>query len=430
MKSKGVTLIFLLFTGLNIFLTLNRHSHSAPHTYHGELWADRAGYFVYLPATFQYGFNAKSFPLGLDTLTGGGFQLDTVHDRIVTKYTSGVALLQAPFYLLGHGIAKLAGTQADAYGPLDHLVVDVAAPVLLSIALLLLFSLLRRSYPDRLIAWTLLGLFAGSNLFFYTIGDPGMSHVYSFSLFALLLFLLDHVSRSGTRIGSLIAIGCTAGLIVLVRPTNIVFLAVAPFISSMTVKEAFGLIDKLLAPQRIPWVIVPAILIWGPQLLYWKYAFGSAITWPYSGEGFSNWYKPEITAFWLAPNNGLFIYTPLYALALWSLFSWFKQGRRGASVAGSFAFVTISYLGASWWVWHFGCGFGSRTMVEYIALFAIPITAWVNVTVQRYGKWMPIMVFTLLAAYNLKLVYSYGNCWFHSTWDWEAWGQLVFGPTK
>jgi hypothetical protein len=430
MKPQTIALVLLLFTGLNVFLALNRHSHSKPHTYHGELWADRGGYFVYLPAAFQFAFDARKFPDGMDTLTGRGFKLDTLQGRIITKYTSGVAILQAPFYLLAHGIALLVGIPATPYGPVDHVTVDVAAPFLASIGLLFLFLVLRRRYGDRLSAWVLFALYAGSNLFFYTIGDPGMSHVYSFFLFALLLYLLDKWLRAPEVRHRLVLIGITAGLVVLVRPTNALFLVAAPFVVMADRASVWQMIKANVTLPRTLLVIGPALLVWVPQLFYWKYAFGSTLTWPYVDEGFTNWASPEIVRFWFAPNNGLFPYTPLYAVVIWAAWIMWRKGDRGMSGATFFSFMTVSYLGASWWVWHFGCGFGSRTMVEYLALFAFPLAGWAQWASLRWGRWMPITVFILLVVYNLKLVYSYGNCWFFHEWDWQAFGQLVVGPTK
>ncbi|MBX2979171.1 MAG: hypothetical protein KF905_07760 [Flavobacteriales bacterium] len=430
MKPKTIALVLFLFTGLNVFLALNRHSHSKPHSYHGELWADRGGYFVYLPAAIQFGFDARKFPSGMDTLAGRGFKLDTLQGRVITKYTSGVAMLQAPFYLLGHGIALMVGIPAYPYGPLDHVIVDVAAPVLASLALLFLFLVLRRRYGDRLSAWMLLALFAGSNLFFYTIGDPGMSHVYSFFLFAFLMFSVDQWFRVQEGSYGLVLIGVTAGLIVLVRPTNALFLLAVPFVVLSDQSSVWQTIKANVTLPRIFLVTVPALMVWVPQLFYWQYAYGSALTWPYIDEGFTNWASPELVRFWFAPNNGLFPYSPLFAIVIWAAWIMWRRGERAVGAAALITFMAVSYLGASWWVWHFGCGFGSRTMVEYLALFAIPLAGWTQWAAKRWGRWMPITVFLVLAAYNLKLVYSYGNCWFFDEWDWQAFGQLVVGPTK
>jgi hypothetical protein len=308
-------------------------------------------------------------------------------------------------------------------------IIDVAAPVLLSLALWFLFLLLRTHHGDRLTAWTLLSIYAGSNLFYYTIGDPGMSHVYSFFLFALLLLLLDRQLDMTASLSRWAFIGAVAGLIVLVRPTNMVFLLAAPFVGARDLRTglrrsfSIGVIPLAL-------VLLGAVLVWIPQLLYWQYAFGSAITWPYVNEGFTNWSSPEIIKFWFAPNNGLFSYTPLYLLVPVCTAGLWHTRYRATSVVALLALLATSYIGASWWVWHFGCGFGGRIMVEYLALFTVPMTAWSDAAVRRWGRWLPITVFTGMAIYNLKLVYSFGDCWFFDVWDWQAFGQLVFGPTK
>lgn len=97
--------------GLFLFLALNRHSHSKPFTYHSELWADKSGYNVYLPALFIYDFNSDNVPEDIINKTGHGFFLDTVNHVIATKYPYGVALMQAPFWLLAH----YASTVKDGY---------------------------------------------------------------------------------------------------------------------------------------------------------------------------------------------------------------------------------------------------------------------------------------------------------------------------
>jgi hypothetical protein len=67
--------IRILILGVFIFLTLNRHSRTGVFTYQSEIWADKAGYYVYLPSLFIYGFDASSFPDSIDVKTGDGFHL-------------------------------------------------------------------------------------------------------------------------------------------------------------------------------------------------------------------------------------------------------------------------------------------------------------------------------------------------------------------
>src|SRR5690554_5459863 len=87
----------LAFTALVIFLSFNRHSKSGYFNYHSEIWADKAGYYVYLPAAFKFNFDSRQFPDSIQIKTGGGFELLQDQQKVVTKYPYGVALLQAPF---------------------------------------------------------------------------------------------------------------------------------------------------------------------------------------------------------------------------------------------------------------------------------------------------------------------------------------------
>ncbi len=59
-------IFLLLIFPLAIFLSFNKHSKDKINTYHGVLWADAAGYYVYQPIWFIYGNNARNFPDNID----------------------------------------------------------------------------------------------------------------------------------------------------------------------------------------------------------------------------------------------------------------------------------------------------------------------------------------------------------------------------
>ena len=48
------------FIVITLFLTFNKHSKSGYYNYHSEIWADKAGYYVYLPAVFKFNFNPNA----------------------------------------------------------------------------------------------------------------------------------------------------------------------------------------------------------------------------------------------------------------------------------------------------------------------------------------------------------------------------------
>ena len=425
----------LLFTGLNIFLAFNHHSHGARHSYHGALWADRAGYFSYLPASFAHGFRASEFPPGLDTLTGNGFVLDGTTNTLRTKYTSGVAMLQAPFYLAARAIGVLLGRDYQAYGSLDHAVVLVAGPVYASLALLLLLRFLG-SFPEwntslRSRVFLLFPLFAGSNLFYYAVLDPGMSHVYSFFLFsALLLLWRSAFYQGGRHFPYPVLTGLVIGLITLIRPTNLIFVASSWFIVGLLSGRPFS-INPIFSDRRGSVLIILAAMVsWVPQMLYWKFTFGSFVVWSYPGEGFTEWTHPHIAQFLFSTNNGLIPYSPLFLILIAGTIMQWLQGSKWIATLTLITFGLITFLGASWWVWHFGCGYGSRTMVEYLALFAPGLMAFHQWMRHRGYQVHSAVLLALLVVLQLKMVYSYGSCWFQGDWNWAAYADLIFGPTK
>ena len=140
MKLKHLQLLGILcFFGATIFLTFNRHSKSGQFNYHSEIWADKAGYYVYLPAAFKFNFNPENFPDSIDVKTGNGFKLDNRNDKVVTKYTYGVALLQTPFFCLAELLAGPLNFKDDGFSSIYHWSINLASVSYLFLGLFFLF---------------------------------------------------------------------------------------------------------------------------------------------------------------------------------------------------------------------------------------------------------------------------------------------------
>ena len=88
----------------------------------------------------------------------------------------------SPFFVGVHYITKIFHIPQDwAFAPVYHRMTDVAAVFYLILGLWFLRRFLLNYFGERTSFFTALFIFTGTNLFYYTMMDPVMPHVYSFS---------------------------------------------------------------------------------------------------------------------------------------------------------------------------------------------------------------------------------------------------------
>lgn len=422
----------MLFAAAMLFLAMNKHSRSGPFNYHSELWGDKAGYYVYLPAALKYGFDPARFPDSVDVKTGHGFRLDQEQGRVVTKYFYGTALMQLPFYLAADLLAPLAGQPRDGFAPVYHKAVNVAAVFYLVLGLFLLYRFLRTTLRRSTVVLVLLSLVFGTNLYFYAVDETGMSHVYSFALFAAFLLMMQRwFARGNLSAARLLLMAAVAAIIVLVRPTGLIFVAFAVWLFIHGKEDFRSKIVPLLRPGNLARIVLPFVMLAIPQLLYWNRAYDGFTLYSYSNEGF-NWLHPQPQITLLSPDNGLLLYTPFFILILWAILQQlFKGPDRSAGIKTGLLFVVITYVFSCWWIPDFGCSFGARNYVEYYAMFALPLGYLFRSArnMPAAGKWAFGLLVILLVAFNLKMTYAWDECYFGTGyWDWAEYFRLVFAP--
>lgn len=431
-RNRAYAIVLFTFFLITTFLAFNRHSRSGIYNYHSQIWADKAGYYMYLPATFKYRFDASQFPDSIDVKTGDGFTIDRSRNKVVTKYTSGVAIMQLPFYLLADLLAEPLGFKRDGFSQIYHWSIDLSASFYLALGMFFLWLFLEKRYKPKIVLLTLASLFLATNLLYYVTVDSGLSHVYSFALFAFSLYFFQKTKYlQNSNFATYLKFGLSAGLIALIRPTGVLFLTCFLFLDVNKLEEVKDRLLKLVNFKAILPLALGAFVIILPQLLYWNDVFGSYVAYSYQDEGF-NWLNPQIASVFFQPYNGLFLYTPLYLLVLISIVAMIrKRVHNGIYLLA--LFTAITYVFASWDSWWFGCAFGARSYVEYLTIFSIPLSFALS-KVFEAKKWVrSALVLTLLlfAAYNLKMIYSFGGCFYGSKcWDWPAYVELLLGPTK
>ena len=395
-----------------------------------ELWSDRAGYYIYLPAVFFYHFNATEMPGDLDIQTGGGFATDTLRNKIDTKYTYGVALLASPFFITAGVVSRLAGIDSEhGFSMLYMRMMGLAAVVYLILGLWFLKRFLDNYFASAVSNCVVLALFFGTNLFYYSLIDGMMSHVYSFFLFSVYLFALKRfIDTTGRRYFLLMALAFS--LAVLVRPTSILIGILFFFWDAAGPKEWLNRLRLLLKPFYLFSLIGMIIVLFLPQMIYWKYLSGHWLHFSYVDEGFTNWRHPRIAEVLFSPLNGLFAHVPFaFLFVAGILLMIFTNKKNGCIIALVFAAVTM--ICASWKMWYFGCSFGQRSYIEYFTVFAVPLGWLLTETVRNRFFLVRTIVFFLvlfLVYFNLRLTivsYRFDRCWFGSAWDWEHYSRTI-----
>jgi len=177
----------------------------------------------------------------------------------------------------------------------------------------------------------------------------------------------------------------------------------------------------------ISFTAISFIIILIPQMFYWHYLTGNFLYYSYGNEGF-NWLEPKFLEFFFSPNNGAFIYTPLYIIILiYAIIMSIKKEQNGLLIF--FIFVIASYIFASWWSWSYGCSLGKRPFVELTPIFGICIASLVDKIIQFKKPIISIilsliLLFSTLFSFSLNLHYT-GCSFVSDTWDWNEYKLIV-----
>jgi len=417
-------LLYLLI--FSIFLTFNLHSKSKINSYHHVLWADGSGYYMYLPATFEYGYSVKNMPDSLEMKTGGGYTTDMENDLIKIKYTYGVALLELPFYLIGNVINYFSDNNEGGFGKVQHSMIMLSGVFYLILGLYFLKRFLSSIFNSGIASLTILFIFGTTTLFYYGIHKGSYAHIYLFFLFSFSLYRANQVIEKRTIKNYLLLI-LPLTLSIIIRPTSILVLPLLMFIRCINKADFMQRI--LLLKTDIKKILIAvgiSSVLFIPQMIYWYYVSGSFISYSYGSEGFSNLASPKIAEILFSPKNGLFLYSPVIFFIF--IYMIINSGKNKYNLLLLSVFVISVYLFASWETWTFGCSYGSRSFTEYSAFYTVALAAWINSYSNKQNK-IPIVTLCSILIYcsyiNIKTVYAYDDCYYGDTWDFETFFKVI-----
>lgn len=379
--------------------------------------SDGLGYYSYLPSLFIYGdftqdYLKKNF---YEHYLGTGIPeyVQMIDGKPVDKYFFGTAVLMFPFFMTAHLLSLFFHQPADGYSFLYQYFMGLSAIFYVLIGIFFCDKLLRRyqatTFQSLFICFMI--IFA-TNIYYYTVVEPAMSHVYSFAAIAAFLYFSKSIFE--TRETKYILPAFIAlGFVIIIRPFNGLIVLALPFLAGSfdNLRSGIRLLLKHYFLTATGCLLTFIIISF--QLLIWYKQTGHFIVYSYTTERFY-FDKPNILNVLISYRKGLFIYTPLCFLGLFGFIQMFRQNKFAAISLFLFLFVLI-YIMSCWHQWFYGGSFGFRPMIDFFSLFTVLLLFSMNL----FKKFLLKITFVLTCFFMLYVnqVQGYQYRTFILHWD-------------
>ena len=371
----------------------------------GEGWkqtirSDALGYYGYLQAVFIRG------DLGHEPFNSA--YIKSTRQGTLNKYYAGTSVMMAPWFGIGHAFAlNDPESPQDGLSAYEQKAIGVGAWVYLLLGLLALRALFRSlGVREAVINWTLVAVVLATPLLQYTAMQPGWSHVYSFAAIAGFLLAINRISNRA-HAAWVVAAGGLLGLIVLIRPINVMVLLAIPLVIN---ERLGGFLTRLFTQRSTFLAALASIAVFSVQPLLWYAQTGTFYAYGYRGEGF-HWTRPEVIKVLFGFRRGLFLWTPMMLLpALCVLLLWRTDRLRSATAMLYWSVST--YIISSWWIWYYGGGYASRVHIDHYPILVLPMV----LVVSNWSglRWTLARIFLAATiALNLAQLWQYNNGFLH-----------------
>jgi hypothetical protein len=373
---------------------------------------------------------------------GGGLRVTTAIPEY-SKYTMGMGLVLAPFYLLGHLFTLVLnglGLNVETNGlSWTYELFYCLGSILLGISgLILAYQTARRFFSPLASTLAVIGVWFASPLTFYLTLEASMSHAVSQFLISLLLYLCITTSWFKQRKYQIL-IGIVLGLAVLVRPQNLLF-GIVPILIGLwailpqtnkikpdrdreelstqiqektTQKSSFSfeLIKQYL--NNLIWIGMFTFLMLIPQIFVFVSQYGSLGEISYLKEGAEqgygssfNWLQPEIFKVLFSGFHGLFAWHPLLILGVVGLMISKKPMAPLGWILLVAFFLQVYFIG-SWWAWWQGASFGGRMFCNCSLIFILGLAAFWDRFKSKAGRISAVVITVFFLVWNALLVMQY-----------------------
>jgi len=422
-RKRGVEIIITIIVILNYSIRDDNDWGQVIH-------ADGKGYYGYLPAVFIYHDPRFNFLEANDTkYYGPGSYLDfTVQyeGARIDKYFGGVAILQMPFFLVAHLIAKITGLPADGYSLIYQLFFLVGEISYFYLGLRALKRLLLYFNKNEWVALFVTFLIAlATNIFYFATIDASYSHVFSFcavNMFLLAMYRIFHLQERKY----LWLAAFSLGLVLVLRPVNMLILLSLPFIAGSLenflagFKLAFKPDRKLLF--ALLFFCIPVFI----QMGIWCWETGHIIIYSYGSERFY-FDRPMIGEVLFGFSKGWFVWTPLAFIGILGYFTYLRKNGFAFWTFTGFFFILV-YVLSCWYAWDYGWCFGAREFIEFLVFPAIGLALLFGNLSSMLAKYVIAFICLLCLGLNQFQEFQYRH--FILLWDnmtaadyWKVFGK-------
>lgn len=375
----------IIAIGLIIFFVGDRHlQYKQWEKSEAVINNDVISYYAYLPAFFieddiKLSFIEKENNKFSDLY----WPISGPNNSNVVKTSAGLSLLYLPFFLSAdlYSSKYIEGRRGNE--PPYKVALILSSFVFLIVGLIFTRKTLLLYFDELSAALTIIILGLGTNLWYYSIEECTMSHVYSFSLIALYSY---GVFSKKFETKNFLYHGILIGLISLVRPTNVLVFLLFLFFQVNSMESALARLKRLFRLNYIFLFTIGFFLIWSIQFSYWKYVTDQWLYFPYTNEKFF-FLNPEIWNGLVGFRKGWFVYTPLMLLCIPGFFILFRKNEDLKINILIFWIISI-YIMFSWWAWWYGGGFGMRPLVDYYSVLSIPLASVLFEILKRKNIWL------------------------------------------
>ena len=292
-----------------------------------------------------------------------------------SHFPVGDALLAAPLVLaMAGGIHLLQPALAHVHSPkpvidaflhgdfdVGHALAEMeAASFLLAATAVVIYFIARMTLPVPR-AVTLAGLFGVATSAYSTAGRAMWQHTPSILLIAITIYLL---LRAEQRPALAVWAGIPAALSYTVRPTDSLFVIVVTAYVAVRFRRA--LLPYLLAavPVAVCFLAYNYSIYHQPFSTYYRSRVDGFLPghWPVFGEA--------LAGNLVSPSRGLFIFTPVFLLAAWSMLrgKWKTPLSPWLACWALIHWVVISAFVQNWWAGH---SYGPRFLTDLTPVFVL-----------------------------------------------------------